>query len=146
MTANPAAAIKPPKLDHSPTMPFEQKQIDVDPVEASRDVYGHWLFAHHFGVLSTPRRHVALWLLERYRTAYILAQDELRNMSAIDLPRQVKARPSTSDVPVVVLSESPDPKGSSWLAGASAVVPSLGRFDLLGAVLQSLARSRARPN
>lgn len=29
MTANPAAVIKPPKPDHSPTMPFEQKQIDA---------------------------------------------------------------------------------------------------------------------
>jgi site-specific recombinase XerD len=29
MTANPAAVIKPPKPDHSRTLPFEQKQIDA---------------------------------------------------------------------------------------------------------------------
>jgi integrase/recombinase XerD len=29
MTTNPAALIKPPKPDHSPTMPFDQQQIDA---------------------------------------------------------------------------------------------------------------------
>jgi integrase/recombinase XerD len=29
ITANPAAVIKPPKADYSPTMPFEQKHIDA---------------------------------------------------------------------------------------------------------------------
>jgi integrase-like protein len=29
MTANPAAVIKPPKPDHSPTMPFERSQMDA---------------------------------------------------------------------------------------------------------------------
>src|SRR5262245_1932994 len=115
----------------------------VDSLEASRDLYGHWLAIHDFGVLATPRGRVALSLLERYRPKYILVQDELPDMSSIDLLRQLKAQPSTAAVPVVMLSKSTDVKQHLWLAGASAVVPSLGGFHLLEIVIYQLERARS---
>src|SRR4051812_28807074 len=112
----------------------------IDPIEESRDLYGHWLIAHGFAPLSTPRGRVALWLLQRYRVEFILLQRELRDMLAPDFLHRLRSRSSTAALPVIVLTDSDDLMIDRALrkAGASAVVQSLGNFDHLERAVNGL--------
>jgi len=115
----------------------------IDSVGESRELYGHWLITHGFAPLSTPRGHVALWLLERHRVEFILLQRELRDMSALEfLHRLRSSRSSTAALPVIVLSDAEDVMIDRALrkAGASAVVQSLGNFDRLERAVDGLKR------
>ena len=114
----------------------EKLVLLVDPEEESRHVYSSWLMTQGFETVMTPRGRVALWLLQRYQPVFILTQEQLRDMSAVDLLRRVRSRSSTARLPVIVLCKSFGRHEEFWLAGAAAVVPSLG-FDDLRSVLHT---------
>ena len=114
----------------------EQLVLLVDQDEESRQVYASWLMMHGFETLMTPRGRVALWLLQRYQPVFILMQEQLRDMSALDLLHRIRSRLATAQLPVIVLCKSTHRRQEFWLAGASAIVPSLG-FDDLRRVLQT---------
>jgi CheY-like chemotaxis protein len=115
----------------------EKLALLVDPEEASRHVYSSWLLTQGFETLMTPRGRVALWLLQRYQPAVILIQEQVRDMSALDLLHRVRSRSSTARLPVIVLCTSIGRDQEFWLAGAAGVVPSLG-FDELRGVLHTV--------
>jgi len=108
----------------------EKLVLLVDPDETSRHVYSSWLLTQGFETLMTPRGRVALWLLQRYQPAFLLIQDQLRDMSALDLLHRLRSRSSTARLPAIVLSKASGRDQEFWLAGATAVVPSLGFGDL----------------
>lgn len=116
----------------------------VDPEEASRELYMHWLSANRFGVLSTLRGSDALWLLRRHTPEFIVAQERLRDMSAIDFLGQLRSQYSTTNFPVVVLCKSAAVQPDLRMAGASAVLPSLGALDALSAVIRTLIAGSRR--
>ena len=108
----------------------EKLVLLVDQDEESRHVYSSWLMTQGFETLMTPRGRVALWLLQRYQPAFILTQEQLRDMSALDLLHRIRSRSSTAQLPLIVLCKSIGRRQEFWLAGAAAVVPSLGFEDL----------------
>ena len=114
----------------------EKLVLLVDPEEESRQVYSSWLMTQGFETLMTPRGRVALWLLQRYQPAFILTHEQVRDMSALDLLHRIGSRSSTAQLPVIVLCKSIGRRQEFGLAGAAAVVPSLG-LDELHAVLQT---------
>jgi CheY-like chemotaxis protein len=118
----------------------EKLALLVDPEEESRHVYSSWLLTRGFETVMTPRGRVALWLLQRYQPAFILTQEQLRDMSALDLLHRLRSRSSTARLPFIVLCKSFGRQQEFWLAGAAAVVPSLGFDDLRGVLQTALSQ------
>ena len=113
----------------------------IDEEETARDLYGHWFSAHGFQVACAVGVSGACWALKRERPQLIVTDLRARDLTFSDLINRLRCAESTRCIPVLVLTSSCDPQmlGDAKAAGAVAILPKWGDFDLLESWVAALS-------
>ncbi len=89
------------------TIFFEKAQVlVVDDIESNRRLIKEWLSQVNLDVIEAEDGQKALLFTEEYRPAMILMDIRMPVMDGYEATQQLKANPSTLDIPVIALTAS----------------------------------------
>ena len=107
----------------------------------SREVWGSWLMADGFHVLSTADQRVALGWVRRFRPAFVIANTQLVPIDGFQFCRLLRNHRDTQSIPVALVSESWEKMGRvrAELSGAVVLLESeLNRSHFLDVLYDHL--------
>jgi len=117
----------------------------VEDNDLSRKLLNDLLEAHGHSILATASGVEALRLTRERKPNLILIDIQLADLSGIEVIRRLKADPSTSGIPVVVVTASllPDIRRNAWDSGCDGFLEKPIDIDgFLHEVEHQLQRSR----
>ena len=113
----------------------------IDEDETARDLYGHWFIAHGFQVMCAVGILGLSMALRRERPQLVVTELRARDLTFCDLITRLRCQDSTRCIPVLVVTSSCDQHAHNVAksAGAAAVLPKWGDFDLLQSWVAALS-------
>ena len=113
----------------------------IDEEETGRDLYGRLFATRGYQVMCAVGRLGLSMALRRERPQLVVTELRARDLTFCDLITRLRCQDSTRCIPVLVLTSSCDQHAHNLAksAGAVAVLPKWGDFDLLQSWVAALS-------
>src|SRR5262245_49057214 len=113
----------------------------IDEEETARDLYGHWFAVHGFQVMCAVGVSGLTMALRREHPELVVSELSARDLTVGDVIARLQSQETTRCTPVLVVTSSCDHHAHvlAKSAGAVAILPKWGDFDVLQAWVDALA-------